>query len=477
MQTRHKIITIVTLILISMSYQACAEDIVGGGGSAAEKLILDWAKFAPGYQKYSIKINNTFSSADLDMLQKGKIDFSILDSPLSENELVKKNLLQFPFALSGISIVVNLPNALSGTLKLDSKTIGKIFSGAITSWNDPAITALNPKHDLPNEPIIIIHSDESSTDYPAINSYLGNISEKWKSGDSKGKKRVWPAKSILTDGLSERIFALQHNIYSIGYLPMQYMSQFSLLNIQIANKDGNFVSLSDTGIVASTSNVDINGSADNLVITNKNGANTWPISNFVFIVVNKERIKDAKIVQFLKIINFGLKFASLKYTLYNYVALPDQLSSPAMAKIENIIDPSSTASKEVNIPAIEVNQENTPTAEESRRAAEGRRAVVRQQQLEIKEREQAIREARAAKIAAEEAIKAAKAAKAAKLEADALAEKNRLIAKAEKDKADKEKAEKEKIAKVKAEKERAIQLRNQKDEDPAEAYRRSMSSQ
>ena len=459
---------------MSMSYQTYAEDIVGGGGSAAEKLLLDWAKFAPGYQQYSIKINNMFSSADLGMLQNGKIDFSILDTPLSENELAKKNLLQFPFALSGVSIVVNLPNALSGTLKLDSKTIGKIFSGAITSWDDPAITALNPKHDLPNEPIIIVHSDESSTDYPVINSYLSNISEKWKSGDIKGKKRAWPAKSILTDGFSKRIFALQHNTYSIGYLPMQYMSQFSLLNIQIANKDGNFVSLSDTGIVASTTNVNINGSADNLVITNKNGTNTWPISNFVFIVVNRERIKEAKIVHFLKVINFGLKFASLKYTLYNYVALPDQLSSPAMAKIENIIDPSSTASKEMNIPAIEVHQENTPTAEEIRRAAESRRAAERQQLLENKEREQAIKEARAAKIAAEEAIKAANAAKMA---ADALMEKNRLIAKTEKDKADKEKAEKESVAKAQAEKERALQLRNQKDEDPAEAYRRSMSSQ
>ncbi len=457
-----------------MSYQSCAEDIIGGGGNAAEKLILDWAKFAPGYQKYSIKISSMYPSTDLGMLQNGKIDFSILDNPISDNELANKNLLQFPFALSGVSIVVNLPNALSGTLKLDSKTIGQIFSGEITSWDDPAITALNPKHDLPNKPIIIVHSDESSTDYPVINRYLGNINGKWKSGDIQGEKRLWPAKAILADGFTKRIFALQHNTYSIGYLPMQYMSQFSLLNIQIANKDGNFVSLSDTGIISSTSNVNINGSADNLIISNKSGANTWPISNFVFIVVNKKRIKEAKIAHFLEVINFGLKFASLKYTLYNYVAFPDQLSSPAIAKIENLIDPSSTASKEVKIPAIEVNQENTPTAEEIRKAAESRRNAERQQLLENKEREQAIKEAKAAKIAAEEAIKAAKVAKMA---ADALAEKNRLIAKAEKEKADKEKAEQERAAKIQAEKERALQLRNQKDEDPAEAYRRSMSSQ
>ena len=60
------------------------------------------------------------------------------------------------------------------------------------------------------------------------------------------------------------------------------------------------------------------------------------------------------------------------------------------------------------------------------------------------------------------------------MEAEALAEKNRLIAKAEKDKADKEKAEKERIEKEQADREKAIQIRNQKDEDPLEAYRRSL---
>lgn len=461
-----------SIVAFTLSFQLQAEDILGGGGNAAEKLILDWAKSKPSRLGYSVKFSVNIASSNLDMLQNGKIDFSILDAPLSDGELAKRNLLQLPFTLSGESIIVNLPNALAGTLRLDNSTIGKIFSGEIKSWNDPAITALNPKHELQNKPIIIVHSGETSTDYPVINSYLGKINDKWNTGNLSGKKRIWPANSVFKDGFSERIAALQHTTFSIGYLPMQYMSQYSLANVHIKNKDGKFVGLSDTSIIASTASVSFDGSPESLSIINKSGASSWPISNFTFIVVDKNRVKESKIAHILNIVNFGLKYGSLKSTIYNYVAIPEKLSNPISESIDTITDTSSSESIVAKLPPQKANQDNSAALEESRKAEERNRAAKKL--ADERERELAIREAKAARLAAEEAIKAAKAAK---LEAEALAEKNRLIAKAEKDKIAKEKADKERLAKEKADKERAIELRNQKDEDPVEAYRRSMSSQ
>ena len=160
-----------------------------------------------------------------------------------------------------------------------------------------------------------------------------------------------------------------------------------------------------------------------------------------------------------------------------------------MEKIEpiNAVSSTSTVGK---LPAIKVSQDNAQEAsvsknknedelaekrnrqrvdDDSRKTEEKNRAA--KQLADDLAREQALKEAKAAKLAAEEAIKVAKAAK---LEADLLAEKNRLLAKAEKEKADKEKAERERIEQEKAEKEKAIEARNQKDEDPIEAYRRSI---
>lgn len=488
MTKMYKILSAVTFSLIAsiISTQAIAVEIIGGGGNAAEKLILDWSSTKPGNKSAKIKFNSNIASDDLAMLQNGNIDFAILDNPLSETELDRMNLLQIPFALNGISIVVNLQNTMAGTLKLDSQILGKIFSGDITNWDDPAITALNPKHALPNKPIILIHSGELSTDYPLINQYIGSINEKWKSGSLNGKTRAWPANSIFADGFSARILTIKNTPFSIGYLPMQYMPQPSLSGVHIKNRDGTFVGLSDVSIIASAAVANIDdGQSASLSLINKNGNASWPISTFSFIVVNRDSVKDENTSQLLAIISYGLKSGSLKPTVHNYVAIPDQISKSVIAKIEVLTagassgnSSRSTSGKNTQdttqdaISNKKRNDEELPRQRpDTKIAAQEEKNRAAKQLADEMAREQAIREAKAAKLAAEEAIKAANAAR---LQAEQLAEKNRLIAKAEKDRADKEAAEREKAEKEKAERERAIQLRNQKDEDPLEAYRRSV---
>jgi len=491
MKVMYKVVTAATFSLATLilSTQSYAVETLGGGGNTAEKLLLDWAKAKLGNKTNTVKFSTSIASGDLSMVQNGKIDFAILDAPLSDAELNQMNLLQVPFALSGVSIVVNLPNTMAGALRLDSQTLGKIFSGEISQWDDPAITALNPKHDLPKVPIVIVHSGDNSTDFPVLNSYLGFISEKWRAGELNGKKRGWPANAIFADGFTARIAALKSTPYTIGYLPMQYMQQPVVSAVHLKNRDGNFGGLSDTGIIAATSTVNIeDGHAASLSLINKSGNASWPISSFAFVVVSKDRLKDERVAQLLSVISYGLKSGSLKTTLHNYIAIPDQISKSIMEKIDAINSGANTASatriapvKAGNDSAQEVlankkrseeelsRQRADVTQDENRRAEERSRAA--KQQADEIAREQAIKEAKAAKLAAEEAIKAAQAAK---LEADKLAEKNRQIAKLEKERADKEKADKDRADKERADKEKAIELRNQKDEDPLEAYRRTV---
>ena len=475
-----------SLITLNLPTQAFAATILGGGGSPAEKLILDWSRSKSGGKVIPINFSSNILSNDLNMLQKGNIDFAILDTPLSEAELTKMNVQQIPFALNGISIVVNLTNTAAGNLKLDSATLGKIFSGEISNWNDSAITALNPRHELPNTPIIIIHSGVSSTDYAALNDYLGTINEKWKSGDQAGRNREWPASSVVADKVEARISTIKSTPYSISYVPMQFMPGSTLSPVHIQNKDGKFVSLSEVSIIASTTGVNLNdGQSATLAITNKNGGTSWPISTFSFIVVNKDRLKTPEIAHLLGIINYGLKYDSLKPTLHNYVALPDKFSKPIIEKIETLTSGSNTMIVAKPVPES-ANQDKAQEAAankkrsdeelqrqraEANTSAQEEKNRIAKQLADEAARDRAMKEAKAAKLAAEEAIRAANEAK---LQADQLAEKNRLIAKAAKDRADKEKAEKDAAEKERIEKERAIQLRNQKDEDPLEAYRRSL---
>jgi ABC-type phosphate transport system substrate-binding protein len=106
MKVKYKFVSAVTLILAAMilSFQVSAAEIVGGGGNAAEKLILDWATAKPGNRANPVKFSSSIVSNDLAAVQSGKIDFAIVDAPLSEVDLARMKLLQFPFALGGVSI-------------------------------------------------------------------------------------------------------------------------------------------------------------------------------------------------------------------------------------------------------------------------------------------------------------------------------------------------------------------------------------
>jgi phosphate transport system substrate-binding protein len=67
-----------------------------------------------------------------------------------------------PVVFGPIAITYNINGATS--LILDGPTAAKIFNGTLTTWNDPAIAALNPGVALPAEPIrVIFRSDESGT--------------------------------------------------------------------------------------------------------------------------------------------------------------------------------------------------------------------------------------------------------------------------------------------------------------------------
>ena len=67
-----------------------------------------------------------------------------------------------PVVFGPIAITYNVNGVTS--LILDGPTAAKIFNGAVTTWNDPAIQALNPGVALPAEPIrVIFRSDESGT--------------------------------------------------------------------------------------------------------------------------------------------------------------------------------------------------------------------------------------------------------------------------------------------------------------------------
>ncbi|WAC93983.1 phosphate ABC transporter substrate-binding protein PstS [Mycobacterium sp. Aquia_213] len=108
------------------------------------------------------------SGAGISEFIGNQTDFGGSDSPLAGNEYAAAQqrcgspAWDLPVVFGPIAITYNVKGLNS--LNLDAQTAAKIFNGAITTWNDPAIQVLNKGVTLPAEPIrVVFRSDMSGT--------------------------------------------------------------------------------------------------------------------------------------------------------------------------------------------------------------------------------------------------------------------------------------------------------------------------
>ncbi|MBU6265483.1 MAG: phosphate ABC transporter substrate-binding protein PstS, partial [Actinomycetales bacterium] len=148
-----------------------AGNLVGAGASSQGSAQEVWiAAFQTGNPDVTITYDPSGSGAGRETFIAGGSNFAGSDSYLKDEELAKTfaacaagtTPFEVPAYISPIAVIYNVDGVTD--LNLDASTIAKIFSGAITTWNDPAIVALNPKAKLPATAITPVHrSDDSGT--------------------------------------------------------------------------------------------------------------------------------------------------------------------------------------------------------------------------------------------------------------------------------------------------------------------------
>ena len=108
----------------------------------------------------------TGSGAGIAAASKGTADIGTSDAYLSSGDLVENPaLLNIPLAISAQQVDYNLPGVGAGThVRLDGQVLALMYQGTITSWNDPAIAALNAGVRLPAVRVVPVHRSDSSGD-------------------------------------------------------------------------------------------------------------------------------------------------------------------------------------------------------------------------------------------------------------------------------------------------------------------------
>ena len=130
----------------------------------------------------------------------------LLISPEGSN-LQDKAFLKVPFALDAAVLVVNIPDVFE--IYLSAQTIQGIFSGEITSWNDPQVLEDNAGLDLPDLKIVL-----PTQALPAAKNALGSWIERL-SGAPLDLSKVADAKVSETElAMPEASGAISISSYS-----------------------------------------------------------------------------------------------------------------------------------------------------------------------------------------------------------------------------------------------------------------------
>jgi len=302
-----------------------AANITGAGATFIYPLLSRWS--ADYNQQTGNKVNyqSIGSGGGIAQIKAGTVDFGSSDKPLSTEELAQAGLGQFPSAIGGVVPVINIDGIDAGKLRLTGALLGDIFLGKIAAWNDPAIAAANPGVTLPATKINIVHRSDGSGTTFNFSNYLSKVNAEWKSKVGEGTSVQWPGGvgGKGNEGVASYVKQIKG---SVGYVELAYALQNKMSYVSLQNAAGNFVQPSAESFQAAAATADWANAKDfNLVITNAQGADAWPITATNFILMHKQpkdaqRSKDA-----LAFFKWAFENGQPQAKSLDYVPLPADL--------------------------------------------------------------------------------------------------------------------------------------------------------
>lgn len=209
------------------------------------------------------------SGAGIGEFTGNRTDFGGSDSPLSPIEYFAAQARcgspawNLPVVFGPIAISYHVQGVDS--LILDGPTIAKIFKGAITAWNDPAIQTRNPGATLPAEPIhVVFRSDQSGTT-DNFQKYLDSASDGvWDRGIGKAFNGGVGEGADGTGGASAAVKATEG---SIGYNEWSFASAQRLNMARIVTSAGpDPVSIGADSVARTISGATLTGRGNDLVV-------------------------------------------------------------------------------------------------------------------------------------------------------------------------------------------------------------------
>jgi phosphate transport system substrate-binding protein len=315
---------------------ASAQDVTGAGATFPAPL---YAKWADAYNKASgarINYQSVGSGAGLRQIRGKTVDFGASDMPLTDAELAKDGLTQFPTVIGGVVPVINVKGVAPGQLRMTGQLLGDIYLGKVAKWNDPAIAALNPGVTLPDTAIAVVRRADGSGTTFIFTNYLSKVNADWKAKVGEGTAVNWPtgAGGKGNEGVAAFVQRLPN---AIGYVEYSYATTNKMTHVLLQNPAGTYVAPDDTSFKAAAAGADWSKSFYQ-ILTAQPGKDAWPITGATFIMMYKTSEKPASSSNSLKFFEWAFVNGDKMAAELEYVPLPDAVKELVRKEWGNIKD-------------------------------------------------------------------------------------------------------------------------------------------
>ena len=285
--------------------------IVGAGSTLVAPIVARWSADYEQRAGVTVTYGSIGSGGGIAQITGRTVDFGASDAPLTPDQASAcHGCAQVPWALAATLVAYHV-SGVPTKLRLSGPVLAEIFLGAVTRWNDPAITRLNAGVALPATKITPVYRSDGSGDTYAFSDFLAKVSPEWKRREGVSTQVNFPT-GVGGKGNEGVAAAVSRTDGGIGYLGISYVFSNHLDYALVENAAGAFPVPGVPSILAAARIVTTLPPSNAVSITNPPGsaAGAYPISTFTYAIVPKQSDKPQLLRAFLTYaVTAGQKFA------------------------------------------------------------------------------------------------------------------------------------------------------------------------
>jgi len=273
------------------------------GSTLLFPVLRNWAAaYRQQHANVSITTAGTGSGKGIAESSAGRVDIGASDAYLSSGDLVTNPaMVNIPLAVSAQQVNYNLPGLRPAShLKLNGKVLAEMYQGAITTWNDPRIAAINPGVALPHTKVVPLHRADSAGDTFLFTSYLSTQDAAWDRVTGYGTTVNWPPVpgARAETGNTGMVAGCEATPGCVAYIGIAYLTGATAGGLGYAalrNALGNYEAPTPKTIgTAVTSFVSTTPVSETISMVDGPAVAGYPIVNYEYAIVSIRQRSGAK---------------------------------------------------------------------------------------------------------------------------------------------------------------------------------------